>query len=296
MMSLAAYQIFATIAEQKSFIHTAELLNLTPSAVSHAVAKLEKEFGFPLFIRNKSRVTLTDNGQHILSYIHRVLNADEQLMQIAKQLQGLETGTVRIGAFNSVCVHWIPKIINTFRKKYPKIEIVVLQGGYADIIQWLKDCSIDLGFVSIPSDKMLHVEAVFQDEMLCVTPKSFIARNPQYVTKEEIEGMPFIMQRNDYGKESIRLFSKFGISSVSSSCTSINDESIIALVEGNLGISFLPHLTLKRLDYDMNVYSFYPKEYRTIGIGCLSYDMLSPAAREMYQHIIHFTKELKAGK
>ena len=56
-MTLLSYQIFQTVVEQGSFQRAAEVLNLTPSAISHAISTAEKELGFPLFNRNKNGVT-----------------------------------------------------------------------------------------------------------------------------------------------------------------------------------------------------------------------------------------------
>lgn len=75
-MTLLAYQIFQTVVEQGSFQRAAEVLSLTPSAISHAISTAEKELGFPLFNRNKNGVTLTSYGENLQPYILTVLNSD----------------------------------------------------------------------------------------------------------------------------------------------------------------------------------------------------------------------------
>ena len=64
-MTLLACQIFFTVAHEGSFARTAEQLHLTPSAISHAVATMEAECGFPLFTRTKAGVTMTANGNEL---------------------------------------------------------------------------------------------------------------------------------------------------------------------------------------------------------------------------------------
>ena len=73
-MTLLSYQVFKAVVEQESFQKAAEVLNLTPSAVSHAVSSMEKELGFSLFTRNKAGVSLTNYGERLLPYINAVLN------------------------------------------------------------------------------------------------------------------------------------------------------------------------------------------------------------------------------
>ena len=61
-MTLLSYQIFKTVAEAGSFHKAADLIGLTPSAISHAVSSMEKELGFSIFTRKKAGVTLTSYG------------------------------------------------------------------------------------------------------------------------------------------------------------------------------------------------------------------------------------------
>ena len=74
-MTLLSYQVFQTVVGQGSFQKAAEILNLTPSAVSHAIASMEQELGFSLFTRNKAGVALTNYGEHLLPYVNAVLTA-----------------------------------------------------------------------------------------------------------------------------------------------------------------------------------------------------------------------------
>ena len=88
-MTLLSYQVFQTVVGQGSFQKAAEILNLTPSAVSHAIASMEQELGFSLFTRNKAGVALTNYGEHLLPYVNAVLNSDESLQQAIAGLKGM---------------------------------------------------------------------------------------------------------------------------------------------------------------------------------------------------------------
>ena len=124
-MTLLMYQVLKTVTEQGSFRKAAELLGLTPSAISHAVASLEGELGFPVLNRSKSGVTLTDYGERLLPYVNAVLNSNESLQQKVAQFNGLEQGTVKLGCFSSTCTNWIPDILHSFHKLSPGIVIEV---------------------------------------------------------------------------------------------------------------------------------------------------------------------------
>ena len=132
-MTLLSYQIFQTVVEQGSFQRAAEVLNLTPSAISHAISTAEKELGFPLFNRNKNGVTLTSYGENLQPYILTVLNSDAKLQQAILEFNGLTHGSVKIGTFSSVCNSFIPELVTTFSKQHPNIEIKIYQGTYDDV-------------------------------------------------------------------------------------------------------------------------------------------------------------------
>ena len=136
-MTLLSYQVFQTVVGQGSFQKAAEILNLTPSAVSHAIASMEQELGFSLFTRNKAGVALTNYGEHLLPYVNAVLNSDESLQQAIAGLNGLKMGNVKVGCFSSVCTNWMTDIIHSFHQRYPDINIELYQGTYADVSYWI---------------------------------------------------------------------------------------------------------------------------------------------------------------
>ena len=111
-MTLLSYEIFQTIIEQGSFAKAAQLLHLTPSAVSHSISSMEEEVGFPLFIRNKNGVQLTSAGEQICPYLQKIVAANNSLLQTVSQMKGLQTGTVKIGCVNSVCLAWIHVVVS----------------------------------------------------------------------------------------------------------------------------------------------------------------------------------------
>ena len=126
-MTLLTYQVFKTVSEIKSFHKAADLLGLTPSAISHAISSMENELGFSLLIRSKAGVTLTNYGEKLLPYVNAVLNSDESLQQAIAQFNGLKQGKVKIGVFSSVCTNWLPDIMNSFNRWHDYPECTMLR-------------------------------------------------------------------------------------------------------------------------------------------------------------------------
>ena len=150
-MTLLSYQVFLAVVEHQSFQKAAQVLKLTPSAISHAVAGMEAELGSMLFVRSRQGVYLTNYGKELFPYIRNVLNSEEYLQQAVAQFKGMEKGLVRIGTFNSACVEWMPSLLKDFEREHPKVRLDIYQGTYDDVYRWLKDGIVDLGFLSASS-------------------------------------------------------------------------------------------------------------------------------------------------
>ena len=172
-MSLWDYKIFDLIVREGNLRKAAEAMHLTPAAVSHSLAKLEKEFGLPLLVRGRGGMELTQYGRALLPHIRSTLSADGRLHSELQRIKGSMNGMVRIGVINSVCCTWLPSILQRMRESMPDVGINVCQGGYDELESGLIDGSLDLAFVSLPTRKRLSSVPLLHDRLLCITPRSF---------------------------------------------------------------------------------------------------------------------------
>ncbi|RII36618.1 LysR family transcriptional regulator [Clostridium chromiireducens] len=290
-MSMSSYQIFMTVVEQSNFQRAAEILHLTPSAISHSVSGLEKELGFPLFIRNKTGVQLTGYGESILPHIQKVLNSEEHLKQEISLLNGLEKGTIKLGTFNSVCTNWIPNIVKSFYKLYPNISIELYQGNYNDVAEWIKNGLVDIGFLSTSSAGNLEITPMYKDPLVCVVPKKFTPNNRDYITIDDIRGQNFVYQREGCDADINNFFHKYELNAIST-CHVVDDQSTIAMVESGFGICIMPELVMLNQNNHVDIYRIEPLEYRIIGITVLNPRFMAPAVKKMFTHIVNTYKNI----
>ena len=291
-MTLLSYQILKAVADMGSFNKAAEVLGLTPSAVSHSIAALEKELGFAVLVRSKSGVSLTSYGEKLLPYVNVVLNSDESLQQEISELNGLKKGKVKLGVFSSVCTNWLPDILNSFQEKYPEIEIEVFQGTYADVSYWLKNGVVDLGFLSVSSAKDIPIEPLYEDPLICVLPKGTPRSHTEdYVTIEDMRHHQFVTQRECTDAD-IQNFLKKNSLSIKSSYHVVDDLSTVALVEKGFGICLMPQLVMNDIPYEVECYPVLPKASRIIGIAVMNPEFMAPAVRSLYKHIVEKYKKV----
>lgn len=290
-MTLLMYQVLKTVSEQGSFRKAADILGLTPSAVSHAIAALENELGFSVLNRSKAGVTLTNSGAHLLPYINAVLNSDESLQQAISEFNGLKQGKVRVGSFSSVCTNWMPDIIKSFRKEYPDILIEVFQGTYDDVAYWIKNGIVDFGFLSLSSAEDLPIEPLYRDPLLCVVPKGMpVVTEDGAIDIEQMRNHQFVTQRESTDAD-IQNFLKENSLEIQSNYHVVDDLSTIAMVAHGFGICIMPEMVMNDIPYEVDCYPVRPEANRIIGIAALHPDFLAPAVRTMYNHVLEWYRQ-----
>ena len=114
--NLLKYLAFLKTVEYGSFTRAAEALNYSQSGISRMIHDLEQEWNLTLLTRSRSGVHLTAEGTQLLPYIKTLCGQFTQLQGKVDELNGLQSGLIRIGTFSSVATHWLPNIIRAFQK------------------------------------------------------------------------------------------------------------------------------------------------------------------------------------
>ena len=288
-MTLLTYEIFEMVVEEKSFQKASARLNMTPSAVSHAISSMEKEVGFSLFVRGKQETTLTTQGQMLLPLVREVLKSEETLRETIASFRGLEKGVVKLGGFNSVCSVWVPVIVKKFQEQFPHIHIEIYQGTYADLVEWLRNGTIDLCIMSAVDAGGFDYIPLHRDRLLCVVPKGLPTKNENFITFAEMRKQRFVTQWASCDGDVQKVLKKHGIKP-STYCHVVDDMSTIAMVEAGMGICILPELLMGKSD----MVDWYPMEedcYREIGLAVSGYRTVSPAVKKMMEVIMEHVRD-----
>ena len=288
-MTLLSYQVLKTVADQGSFRKAAELLGLTPSAVSHAVSSMEKELGFFVFNRGKNGVMLTNYGERLLPYVNAVLNSDESLQQAVAEFNGLKQGRIKIGCFSSVCTNWMPELIHAFAKSYPAIEMEIFQGTYDDVSYWIKNGVVDVGFLSVSSAGEIPIVPLYKDPLLCVVPKGLRTRQGR-MEVEELREYQFVTQRESTDAD-IQNFMKEHDLNVTSNYHVVDDLSTVAMVAHGFGICLMPEMVMQDIPYEVDCFHLKEDAYRIIGLAALDFEAMAPAVRMFYEQVVKNYKQ-----
>ncbi len=291
-MNSAKYEAFVRVVETGSVTRAAESLSMTQSGVSHLLASLEEELGFAVLVRSRAGVRLTENGAQVLPVVREILNEEERLRQMVSSIHGLDSGTVRIGTFTSVAVHWLPAIIKSFQKAHPNIEFKLLNGDYHDVEQWLEEGAVDLGFVTLPSRTRCACTPLMEDKLLAILPKGHpyadLPRFPIGLAKQE----PFISLLESSDHDARRALDAEGVRP-NIKFTTKDDYAIIAMVENGLGISIMPALLLEGRTDNVCALELAPQAKRTIALAVTPTGAQSPSTRIFANYVEAWVKAQK---
>jgi len=170
-MDLAALEIFKTVVEQGGINKAAARLNRVPSNVTTRVKQLEEEVGTKLFVRDRKRLILSEEGKVLLSYANQLLRLSSEAREALRN--GKPRGTLRIGALESTSAARLPPILSRYHGLYPDVHIELATGTSGALVNRVHAQEIEAAFVAEPYNTAgLESQLAFFEEIVLITPKS----------------------------------------------------------------------------------------------------------------------------
>ncbi len=281
---LLKYLAFVRTVERGSFTKAAEDLHYAQSSVSKMIADLESEWGMTLLERSKSGVCLTSAGEQLLPYLRKALCGYDELEGQILRMQGLETGTVRIGTFSSVAINWLPNIFSKLRRDYPGIGYEMLLGDYDEVERWIADGRVDCGFLRLPTEGKFDTIPLTQDEYKVILPVGHPLAEKETIGVNDLNGQPFLLLEHGGKTEVTELLNACHVTP-DIRFTTWEDFAIMAMAEKGLGINILPDLILRRVPYRIEIRSLAEPYYRSVGLAMKDSDHLTPAVRKFIEYL-----------
>lgn len=139
------------VAETNSFTRAAERCLVVQSALSHQIARLEKELGARLFERTSRRVRLTPAGAAFLPAARQCLDAAERAAAEVAAAVGEVRGRLAVGLIPTVAAVDVPGALRDFRRQYPQVRISLRVGASDDLIEQVREGALDVAFLGLPT-------------------------------------------------------------------------------------------------------------------------------------------------
>jgi len=289
-MNFSQLESFVAVADTGSFTEAAYAIDLTQSAVSHALSALESELGVTLLERNnKGVVALTNVGQRLLPHVRALLTHAETIQQEARAARGLARGRLRLGSIPPVSPRLLAGVLTHFQQQYPDIDVVLFEGTPQEVLDWLGTSVIDVGFVHHPA-KGVESNHLATDEMQVFVASGHRLHTRTSVTVRELREERLIMPKA--GCEVPEFFEQQrGKQGPPIRYQASEGATILAMVREGLGITILPRSMLPdKLEGICGIPLDPPRQVQ-FGLAVRSADATSPAAMLFMQTAVAWVQQ-----
>jgi len=235
-------QILKVIVEEEGFTNAAEKLYKSQPSISRDIKTLEEKYQIKIFENTRKHIILTEEGRELYNYACQLAILDEQLQTKINQHKEDVKGKFVIGTSHTFGQSMLLDLTIYLQTKYPKLNIHIYVYNSADILNKLKDYSLDLGIIEKPVlDDKINSEVLTRDKLLLVKNKQ---------TNQNLNQLRCYVRETGSG---IRYYQDMLLQqlNLTSRKVVINDNQLILeLVKQNMGFTILSNFSIKSFDED----------------------------------------------
>ena len=168
-MQIESLKMYCDLVETESFTNTAQINDVTQSAISQQLSSLERQFQSLLVERSKKKFRLTREGQVLYDYSKQIVARQKALHDRLLALKDIISGSIRVATIYSIGLHDLPLYITRFLKSYPTVNVHVEYRQAGQIYEDVASNVVDLGLVAYPrKDDRLETVALRKDPMVLI--------------------------------------------------------------------------------------------------------------------------------
>jgi LysR family transcriptional regulator, hydrogen peroxide-inducible genes activator len=286
-MELYQLRYFVEAARQRNFTRAATRLHLAQAALSEQIRKLEQELGAVLFQRGRRESTLTAAGELLRIHAEALLERADVARNAVQALMGLRGGRLVIGAIPSVSAGLLPKPMVAFRRRHPKVELVIVEGTSEEVGEGVESGRIEIGIIQHPSARStLDERLLLVEPFALLVPPGHPMAARRSVDLEAVADEPFVFFKGRARDSALAACRAAGFEP-RMACESGELETVRALVAAGLGLALLPQLAARRATPACALVKLRtPKVERRLVIVARKGHALSPAAIE-FEAMLH---------
>lgn len=292
-MDAKKLEILMTAVDLGSFSRASEVVGYTQSGLTHLVNSLEREIGFPLIVRSHNGISLTEQGRDLMPDIRQFLQANASLENRIQSMREKQTETIRIAAYASIAMFWMPEILYRFRRICPNVDVDLRMVDHAlEPFELLQDGKTDVIFASRQNYGTCEWTPLYHELLYAILPRDYPLKSPTEFPLKEFEGKEFLMP---YGRFDIDVHAAFKREGVKANeqTVYVDDETVIRMVGKGLGISMMSELMIRGNTDDVLCIPVTPKSIRELGMGTEKGVELSESVRRLKECVVEYTSCLQ---
>ena len=284
-------EILMTTVDLGSFTKASEVVGYTQSGLTHMMDALEREVGFPLLQRNHSGIQLTQQGRQLMPAIREFLQANANLENQIRAVAQQKTEVIRIAAYSSIAMHWMPEILYRFRRLCPEVSVDLRMVDHAlEPFELLESGQSDVIFASRQNYACCDWTPLYNEQMYAILPKDYpLAADGLFPLKDFI-GQEFLMPYGRFDIDVRAVLDPLGVKLNAQSCR-VDDETVIRMVGRGLGVSMMTELMIRGRTDDVLCVPVQPAAIRELGMGTHIRKKETENIRKLKACILAFVRE-----
>ena len=266
-MDSKKFEILMTAADLGSLSKASEIVGYTQSGLTHMMDALEREIGFPLLQRNHSGIQLTQQGAQLMPAIREFLQANANLENQIRAIAEKKSEVIRIAAYASIAMHWMPEILYRFRRLCPEVNVDLRMVDHAlEPFELLESGETDVVFASRQNYSCCDWIPLYQERMYAILPKDYPLGNRSVFPLEEFSGQEFLMPYGRFDIDVKAALEPVGVK-LNAKISRVDDETVIRMVGRGLGVSMMTELMIRGRTDDVLCVPVSPPAIRELGMG-----------------------------
>lgn len=247
-MDIRELEIFLTLAEQLHFGRASQACNLSPSALTRSIQRLEEKLEQPLFLRDKRKVILTPAGERFKAYARVCLQEWNSFKASMREEQAI-AGTLSIYASVTAVYGLLPQLLESYRGSYPQVQLELRTGAAEQAVALVQSGEIDLAVAALPDRQRSTIEFL----PIVTIPLIFIAAKEETAPPVPYQGgrldlarAPLVLPQTGLSRHRLDQWLKEHriVPNITSEVS--GNEAIIAMVRLGCGVGIVPQLVLER--------------------------------------------------
>ncbi len=247
-MDLRELEIFLTLAELKHFGRASQACNLSPSALTRTIQRMEEKLEQPLFLRDNRTVTLSPAGERLKAYARLCLNEWQSLRSSIRNEQAV-TGSLSIYASITAVYSLLPELLESFRERYPEVQLELRTGAAEQAVAQVQSGEIDLAVAAFPDGTRPNIEflPIVTIPLIFIAPRvAGAAEVPVPGDRLDLSRAPLVLPQTGLSRRRLDQWLKEHRITPNITSEVSGNEAIIAMVRLGCGVGIVPQLVLER--------------------------------------------------
>ena len=293
-MTLQQLEYILAVNQFRHFAKAAEYCRVTQPTLSAMIQKLEEELDTRIFDRSQQPVCPTPVGILIIEQAQKILVQANRIKNIIEEEKHSLTGTFKLGILPTVAPYLLPRFFPQLMKKYPDLDIRVIEMKTNDIKKALQTGEIDAGIVaSLAGMEELQQTPLFYEQFFVYVSRKDILFNSEVIRTSDLNGEQlWLLDEGHCFRDQLVRFCQMKSARASQLAYHLGSmETFMRMVESGKGVTFIPELAVLQLG------DIQKELVRPFAIPCPTRQIVILTNKNFIRHTLleALTKEIKSS-